>query len=205
MGQENENPYGTKLDNNKSGKDHREKRVRIWAYSTTINLPLTESKYSNNHKSPFYVLVLEGIKMGASIHVNGMFLGEIKDQFLRYTFKIPSSILLEKKRTETKQITSSFRRRFLIVTQAWNANMNQPFSTQLTIEITFDPNIETNGRFMACSGGWDWAPYSRGFDSRGLSKVLSFGIVKPIYITKAYSCQIIYVVPQITYMGNYPR
>ena len=27
-----------------------------------------------------------------------------------------------------------------------------------TISVAFDPSIQTNGRFMACTGGWDWAP-----------------------------------------------
>ena len=27
------------------------------------------------------------------------------------------------------------------------------------LELIFDPSIDVAGRFAACSGGWDWAPY----------------------------------------------
>ena len=73
------------------------------------------------------------------------------------------------------------------------------------LEISFDPEIDTNGRFMACSGGWDWAPYSRTLDVRGLSGVLSFGIYKPVYVMEVHTSQIVHVVPKIYYLGDYPR
>ena len=29
-----------------------------------------------------------------------------------------------------------------------------------TLTVAFDSNIDCGGRWMACTGGWDWAPYS---------------------------------------------
>ncbi|KAH8056114.1 beta-mannosidase [Aureococcus anophagefferens] len=31
------------------------------------------------------------------------------------------------------------------------------------VEVAFAPGEDVGGRFMACTGGWDWAPYSHTF------------------------------------------
>ena len=31
--------------------------------------------------------------------------------------------------------------------------------------VSFDPALTVDGRFMACTGGWDWAPYSDQFQA----------------------------------------
>ena len=78
-----------------------------------------------------YLLVFDGIKMGAKILLNGKHIGTASDQHRRYVFPIDSL-----KRTATNQLT-----------------------------VLFDSAVNVSaGRFMACSGGWDWAPYSNAKD-----------------------------------------
>ena len=52
------------------------------------------------------------------------------------------------------------------------------------LTVTFDRDIANSGRFMACSGGWDWAPYS-GTSQEGAS-TFSKGIVQYL-TTTAYT------------------
>jgi len=68
------------------------------------------------------LLVFEGIKMGASIALNGMSLGNTTNQHRRYLFDVGSLL--------------------------------KPVDNELT--ITFRRDIANGGRFMDCSGGWDW-------------------------------------------------
>lgn len=72
------------------------------------------------------------------------------------------------------------------------------------LAVTFDPAIGVDGRFTACTGGWDWAPYSK--DKLEGSHVFSKGIWKSVYLTAsdAGSAAIAHVVPQIAYLGEYP-
>jgi hypothetical protein len=58
-------------------------------------------------------------------------------------------------------------------------------------------SIETNGRWMPCSQGWDWAPISR-------TGTFSYGIWKSVYLVEVRSAAITHVVPQITFKGDYP-
>ena len=67
--------------------------------------------------------------MGARVNINGKETN-VTDQFLRYTFPVEGSVVLE---------------------------------------IAFDPSIDTDGRFMAWSGGWDWAPYTETYESHSFS------------------------------------
>ena len=50
-----------------------------------------------------------------------------------------------------------------------------------TLEIVFDRSISTHGRFMACSGGWDWAPYSNLRSGEG-HQMFTRGIWKSVYV-----------------------
>ena len=70
------------------------------------------------------VLVFDGIKMGAHISVNGVQIGQVADQFRRYVFPLPPSVLLH----------------------GAGASAN-------TLEVAFDRNIDCGGRWMACTGG----------------------------------------------------
>jgi beta-mannosidase len=67
--------------------------------------------------------VFDGIKMGATISVNGQKLGMAEDEYLRYSFPLSAQLL------------------------RLGAN---------SVSVTFDDSINVNGRFMACTGGWDW-------------------------------------------------
>lgn len=66
------------------------------------------------------------VAQGANVSVNGQFLGEVNDQFLRYTYELPASLL------------------------RGSGNV---------VAVTFSKSIGTDGRFMACTGGWDWASW----------------------------------------------
>jgi hypothetical protein len=109
-----------------------EQRTRTWTYTTEFELEPTSVDDT-------YVLVLEGVKMGASVVVNGVFLGNVTDQFLRYTFILNSSMLANGSHEST-----SIRRELA--------------SSHHQLSISFDPSINTDGRFMACSGEWGGGP-----------------------------------------------
>eukprot|EP00038_Savillea_parva_P028912 m.67751 g.67751 ORF g.67751 m.67751 type:complete len:1029 (+) comp8463_c0_seq1:39-3125(+) len=74
-----------------------------------------------------------------------------------------------------------------------------------TLELEFDQDIFVNGRFMACSGGWDWAPYATTYNRWG-TKVFSLGIWKDVYLVPVApkAAAITHVVPAIAYTGSYP-
>ena len=122
--------------------------------------------------------------MGATIAVNGVVLGNVTDQFLRFKFSLDSSVLSRESAMDT-------------------AGRHLALSSH-ELSVTFDPTISTDGRFMACSGGWDWAPYSGAGDERG-SRVFSFGVFKPIYIVKEHAVSVTHIVPKIYYLGPYAR
>jgi len=71
-----------------------------------------------------------------------------------------------------------------------------------TLTVAFD--IPTNGRYMACTGGWDWGPYSNTFE--GKDHTFSFGIWKSVYLlpVAAASGALTGVVPEIMYLGSHP-
>lgn len=210
MGENRTKASGTKCydENIKSDQDDNvysnyripnlEERTRVWKYETnftfnnskemdTINQNVAmertlerstvrkrnlDKHYDTKYN---YVLVVEGIKMGASIYIDDEFIGNVTDQFLRYIFPI-----------------KNFRKK--------STSLVENFSNK--IQVIFDP-IDTNGRFSAMSGGWDWAPYSKEAESSCSSRrVLSFGIPNPIYILKAERVLITDVVSKISYEGD---
>ena len=67
--------------------------------------------------------------MGAVIAVNNFTVATATDQFLRYVVALKSS----------------------------GAPLHPGANANL-VTVTFDPEILTLGRYMACTGGWDWAP-----------------------------------------------
>ena len=87
-----------------------------------------------------------------------------------------------------------------------------------TITVTFDWQ-EIDGRWMACTGGWDWAPYTEatfpGSDASDPSNVMSSGIWKTVYVvlpskTTEFGAFVSHFTPQVFYdMGdsaeNYPN
>jgi beta-mannosidase len=156
-------------------------RTRSWIYTTSFELPAPELS-----STPWtWYLVVEGIKMGANIEVNGVHLGTVTNQFLRYEFQ-----LLETHLFHTSSDSSQLR--------------GDPTTSKHNLTITFDPSIAVDGRFSACSGGWDWAPYTKSDDAQG-KRSYTLGIVKPIYLVAVQDVAIHHVVPKIYYRGPYPR
>ena len=160
---------------------------RPWIYTTMFELPPPSTRNEendddndNNDEKTLLVswkLVIEGLKMGARVELNGHELGIVKDQFLRYDFWIPTDALIT---TSVSPI---------------------PKGTEHNLTIIFDPSIAVDGRFMACSGGWDWAPYVRANDCQGI-QMYTLGIIKPIYIVGVHQFSIDAVVPKTYYLGD---
>ena len=48
------------------------------------------------------------------------------------------------------------------------------------LELIFDPSIDVGGRFAACSGGWDWAPYVSDDQGRAFTR----GPWKSVYVAE---------------------
>ena len=71
-----------------------------------------------------------------------------------------------------------------------------------TLTVTFDGSIDCDGRWMACTGGWDWAPYTTTKSAYG--PTFSKGIWRSVYLAEISTVGIEHVVPQITYLGEYP-
>ena len=65
-----------------------------------------------------------------------------------------------------------------------------------------DPR-NADGRWMACSGAWDWAPYGTTFTAQQ-DHTFSKGIVKSVYLVPASRATIAHVVPRAYYAGPYP-
>ena len=122
------------------------------------------------------LLVFDGIKMGANISVNGVKLGEAVDQFLRYSFPLAASGALA---------------------------AGSEMSTH-TLTVSFDSSACIGGRFMACTGGWDWAPYTTTKDPDTGANTFTKGIWKSVYLVRVSSAAITHVVPQVRYKGAYP-
>jgi hypothetical protein len=118
------------------------------------------------------LLVFDGIKMGANIKVNGKLVQVANDQFLRYTIPLAAGLL----------------------------HADAGAANALTVE--FDHSIDCGGRWMACTGGWDWAPYTR--TAQDGIPTFSYGIWKSVYTVQVASAAVTHVVPQISYLGAYP-
>ena len=71
--------------------------------------------------------------MPAAIAVNGVAVGGTTNQFLRYEFSLAAAAAAGVKLSGSNELA-----------------------------VTFDPAVQTTeGRFMACSGGWDWVSFAR--------------------------------------------
>ena len=70
------------------------------------------------------------------------------------------------------------------------------------LTVTFDNEMFCGGRWMACTGGWDWAPYST-TEQEGIN-TFSKGIWKSVYLVEVSTAAITHVVPQVAYLGEYP-
>ena len=126
---------------------------RLWSYSKTFTLPSTAAAVDDD-----VLLVFEGIKMGAMIYIDGELVGNTTNQFRRYTFSLPA--------VAAKSSNSS-----------WSDDLGM---RQHTVRVTLDPRIDVKGRFMGCTGGWDWAPYSNTFNADSGALSFSSGIWKSV-------------------------
>jgi len=159
----------TARDNHKKPFDPCQKeQTRIWTYSTDFELDTSRSSGESNYS---WHLVVESLQMGAPLHWNGVLLGTITDQFLRYSLPVTAAHLQNR--------------------------------LQHTLSVVFDPSIETDGRFMACAGGWDWAPYTLACDAQG-RRIFTRGIVAPLYLMAVDQFAIHHVVPKV-YPKVYPH
>ena len=136
-----------------------------WTYATTFSI---DSLFGDQNAQ--HVLVFDGVKMGATVAVNGKVLGNVTDQFLRYVFPLPAGLLAEEN----------------------------------NLTVSFDSTINCDGRWMACTGGWDWAPYSQ--TSQEGAATFSKGIWKSVYIASVPSggAAISHIIPHTFYKGAYP-
>lgn len=137
-----------------------------WTYSTSFQVTDPAAQ-----RAPQTLIVFDGVKMGATVTLNGQALGTVVDQFLRYVYAVPTSSLV----SGTNTLSVSFP--------------------------AFDA-LDTKGRFMACTGGWDWAPYSS--TVQGGIRTFSKGIWKSVYLTSVSAAAITHVVPHTFYNGSYP-
>lgn len=74
--------------------------------------------------------MFDGVKMGAQTRLNGSVIDVMENQFLRHSFELPPS------------------------------HLRSELDANNTLEVAFQANIDEEGRFAACTGGWDWAPCS---------------------------------------------
>lgn len=109
--------------------------------------------------------------------------------------KMGSRILLDGK--QIGNTTDQFLRYVFPVTHAIGTA-----GTRHTLEVVFDRAIDCSGRWMACTGGWDWAPYTN--TAQGGIPTFTRGIWKSVSLVQVASVAIVDVVPQISYAGEYP-
>jgi beta-mannosidase len=154
-----------------------------WTFSTTFEVSASVADRMAA-KAPTLLLIFDGVKMGATVRVNGHIVGVVRDQFLRYMFALDAEDLG-------------------LVAGAGRTNR---------LDVTFGlDDVAEDGRFMACTGGWDWAPYSyttsnSSAATSGSAVTFSKGIWKSVYLTEvpAETAAITHVAPHTHYRGEYP-
>ena len=92
---------------------------------------------------------------------------------------------------------------FLRYTYPISSLLQEQESPVLYVSFPKNNSIDVQGRFMACSGGWDWAPYSNTYDTHG-AFTFSKGIWKSVYLVYVSHAALTYVVPHVFYQGSYP-
>eukprot|EP00663_Eupelagonemidae_sp_cell21sb_P007441 gene7441-6935_t len=81
----------------------------------------------------------------------------------------------------------------------WIFPVGQMLKASNEIEVAFDRRISAGGRFMAASGGWDWAPYSHLRDVDG-NQMFTRGVWKSVYLVgvPAGGAAITYVLAELS-------
>ena len=155
--------------------------ANVWTYRTTFVVDGALAGALAAGAGGEALLVFDGVKMGATVLVNGAAVGTIADQFQRHVFPVGKLL-------------------------------NVGAGASNTLSVVFDPMADVGGRYMACTGGWDWAPYTNTFQPGGSSggggtdHTMSKGIVKSVYlvgVAKGHAA-ITHVVPHTFYQGAYP-
>ena len=154
-----------------------------WAYSTTFDL--SEATLALlDAPGALFLLVLDSVKLAADATLNGVALPSATvfsaadacaDQFVRLNATLPAGLLR---------------------------------ATGNVLVVAFAPGADARndcGRFMASSGGWDWAPQAATKTSAG-AYTFSKGLARSVYIaaTPAASAAITHIVPLVFYNGSYP-
>ena len=143
--------------------------LRSWSYRTTFELRRTAPPFP---RGSALTLIIEGVKMGAVVTVNGVELGNATNQFLRYEIPLPGDIV----RHDAANV----------------------------LQLRFERGMELDGRFMGCSGGWDWAPRTETY--HGQASSFSKGVVGSVFLafSEVHVPRITYVTPLIHYRGEPP-
>lgn len=189
---------------------------KTWTYSTTFATP--EDLTSDPGDS--VLLVFDGIKMGAEIRVNGKLVATAVDQFLRYSVPLAmagtgANDAGEQQAASATASTPGIDSTSAVVHRVLkprpSADVDAATAATNTLTVTFDPSICVDGRFMACTGGWDWAPYSTVWTSSvgspGVAFTFTLGVWKSVYLVTvpAKSAAATHVVPEVFYTGAYPQ
>ena len=66
----------------------RRRNTGVWTYSKTFDAPAGSAAAGAEAAAGATLLVLEGVRNGAMVWLNGDFLGNATDQFLRYTYPV---------------------------------------------------------------------------------------------------------------------
>ena len=127
------------------------------------------------------VLVLDGVKMGATVSLNGRVLGQATDQFLRYEYPLEAADLAPRR---------------------GEGESEGEVRAAHELRVSFARDIDCGGRWMACTGGWDWAPYT--YTTQEGALTFTKGLWKSVYITTVATAAITHLVPHVFYQGAYP-
>jgi len=149
----------------------------VWTYSKSFTASDDMLAAAANGGASDVLLVFDGIKMAGAVSVNGVPVGLAVDQFLRYVFPLAAA--------------------GVPLLKGEGANV---------ITVEFNSSVVVNGRFMACTGGWDWAPYSvtAQWSPVGKANTFSKGLWKSVYLVTVTSTALTAVVPLTYYTGVFP-
>jgi beta-galactosidase/beta-glucuronidase len=159
---------------------------RDWNYTTSFSLSEADAASTT-------LLVFDGIKMGASISVDGKVIGSAEDQFLRYAFPLAGMGAGNHTLQVSFKGSIDCGGRWMSCTGGWVSETHVCSSLDLMHSSTFLPPFVPNQ---------DWAPYTT--TEQGGAATFSKGIWKNVYTTTVNSAAIVHMVPQIFYTGAYP-
>ena len=153
----------------------------VWTYETSFGV---DAKTLSGGAST--LIVFDGIKMGAQISVNGKLIGNATDQYKRYIFPISAGAGE--------------------LGEAQGENPLGLLATGNKLSVSFDSKMPIDGRFMACTGGWDWAPYTTTHTTGTGAHTFSKGLWKSVYTVSvdAGAAAITHVTPHTKFLGDYP-